>query len=121
MKLTKQECIKHFDNFLLILFNELDTHNIEGLTSKEQDKILDKLQDSCACFEQLIDEYFNNSLAGQVDKLKKDLDITCKLHDDLLENYNNQKKRMKQLEQENGKLKKQVHSYYMAMVTGKGE
>lgn len=101
MKLTKEECLEALENVKYWAMRELGINFI--------------------ILEQLIDEHFNNSLAGQVDKLKKDLDITCKLHDELLENYNKQKKRMKQLEQENGKLKKQVHSYYMAMVTGKGE
>lgn len=54
-------------------------------------------------------------------KLKENYKTVCDLYNTLVESFNKQKKRMKQLEQENGKLKKQVHSYYMAMVTGKGE
>lgn len=54
-------------------------------------------------------------------KLKENYKTVCDLYNTLVEQFNNQKKRMKKLEQENGKLKKQVHSYYMAMVTGKGE
>ena len=58
MKLTKQECIKHFDNFSLILFNELDTHQLSGMTDEEQDTLWRKLVDSSECFELLIDEHF---------------------------------------------------------------
>mgnify|MGYP003290486891 CR=1 FL=1 len=58
MKLTREECIKHFDNFSLILFNELDTHQLSGITDEEQDTLWRKLVDSSECFELLIDEHF---------------------------------------------------------------
>lgn len=133
MKLTKEECLevlKTIDDGT----TEIDEYEAFPITTyNEFDKEIGILK-------QLIDEHFelvkenellkreNKALADDNyqkcelnEKLRKDFELVCKLHDELLENYNNQKKRMKQLEQENGKLKKQVHSYYMAMCTGKGE
>lgn len=104
MKLTKEECEKALEWFKL--------KQCKGCLSQYPNCWSKCIETPYTTLVQLIVEHF---------KLKKDFEITCKLHDELLENYNKQKKRMKQLEQENGKLKKQVHSYYMAMVTGKGE
>ena len=88
-------------------------------------KILDGyiiLVNTCQILERQIDvlnktlEEVREQGASAMDEAQK----YKKLYEEQLERNEVQKKRMKQLQQENEKLNKKVHSYYMAMVTGKG-
>ena len=75
---------------------------------------------TCQILERQIDE-LNKTLEEVREQGSSAMDEASKykkLYEEQLERNEVQKKRMKQLQQENEKLNKKVHSYYMAMVTG---
>ena len=136
MKLTKEEC-------------KYALNDLYGRWLNQDDNAM-AIEEDMVTLEQLIEEHFtmlslckgceSKFLKGisdaekEVDKLRKALDEVReqgasamdeaqkykKLYEEQLERNEVQKKRMKQLQQENENLNKKVHSYYMAMVTGKG-
>lgn len=104
------------------LYKEIPMWGIEAIRKQSEHNEIKFLVDE-KMFEEAAkrfnNECFVNSLPTKYDKLKNDFELVCKLYDDVLEKFDNQKNKMKKLEEENEKLKRKVHSYYMAMCAGK--
>lgn len=74
--LSKEECIKHCEIFEKIIKKDLSFRYIEGLNFEEQSTLVRNLKNVMECFEQLIEEHFDNEPL-KWEELHEDMWVWC--------------------------------------------